>query len=188
MARLTALTAGLVLCGCKDARREPLTLATLTQGQGTLERGRGGAYVPIAIGATLAEGDVLRTGNGSSARLEFAGAGTARVGEQSFVRLVTKADSKAPAVHVEFGNTLVESPAAFLLSTTRGLVRLDAGTKAAVRAGTKSTRVEVHSGQATFIEKKDDTQLAAGEGIEIFTGGAEVKRYRVGPTDPAQAR
>lgn len=71
--------------GITAAVAAPAAAASVSHVQGTVERGRGDKWAPLAVGAALAEGESIRTGKGSRVEVVFVDGSKFRVGSASEV-------------------------------------------------------------------------------------------------------
>jgi hypothetical protein len=189
-----ALLLALVGGGCR--RKQPgRELARLTEASGGVELEVGSAWQAVTVGRALRAGDALRTGVGAEARLVFQGGRDIRLHERSLLRLGVDADSSLH-VTIAVGAADIEGQGALTVATARGSARLDPDARVRVRVDRERARYEVVVGRAQLNPglggSAGEIMLAAGDGVALVIGSAEVERYRVevgsAEVEPARAR
>lgn len=130
--------------------------ATVVQVAGTLMRLPGEA---MPVGAALNEGDVVRTGQGSRAKLRLADGSLMEMNERS--ELFVTAKWSGQDVHLERGDVIVEAAKqrrGFLRVVTHDSVASVKGTVFAVSAGSSGSLVTVVEG-AVQVDQGANSQL-----------------------------
>jgi hypothetical protein len=177
-ALLPAVVAG-CRCGSTPAAAE---LARLTEARGAVELEAGSRWEAVAAGRALRAGDALRTGPGAEARLVFNGGRDVRLHERSLLRVGVDADSSLH-VTIAVGAADIEGQGAVTVATTRGAARLEPDARVRVRVDRERARYEVLVGRAQLNPGlrggAGEIMLAAGDGVALVIGSAEVERYRV---------
>jgi hypothetical protein len=165
------------LAGCGKGKH----LAQLSAMQGpdrSVEAEHQGAWGPARPGMALYSGDAVRTAADAWAGLRFTNGREVRLSERSLIRLGVDAASSVH-VTVELGQADIEGDGALAINTTRGLARLDPGTRMSVKVTGDRTRYEVSVGRAVLGDGATALILGSGDGVALQIGNAQVERYRI---------
>lgn len=163
----------LAACG-KDAA----PVATLLEGQGSVEREHGGKMAAAPNGQPYFVGDAARTGSGTWARLRLRDQAVLRLGEDTVVRFA------AGGARLEVGEAQAEN-AAVTITTEAGEAQIEAGGVLRASGGAGGVRYQVDIGRAVIQREDGPLTLERGAGIVVSVGGAIVER--IGGAEPAAA-
>lgn len=154
---------------------QPPVVATVVASVGpvTLDDGR-----PLAVGATLREGQALRTQAGSVAALDLGNRTSLRVDENTRLQFVTASRLRLEAGAMYFDDEPGSDSSAIEVQTPSGVVR-DIGTQFEVRVldDRVRVRVRVREGEVVFTRGAAATRGKAG--TEILVRGDEVTTREV---------
>ncbi len=162
--------------GC---RRGPATVASLVEAHGIVEQAAGEGWRAIAPVVPFVIGDLVRTGQRSSARVRVEGAGVIRMGDNTRLRFRQGMLPRSSEVGVEVGMAELESDAEMLVYTGAGRSRIAAGSRVQVRADAQGTRFDVLVGRAILVGKDGEEIVEAGQVVRIRVGSAVVERLDV---------
>jgi hypothetical protein len=179
MSRRASFALLVLVCAACACRRGPPVVASLVEAQGVVEQAAGEDWRAIAPIVPFVIGDLVRTGQRSSARLRIEGAGMIRMGEQTRLRFRKGMLPRSSEVGVEVGMAELESDADMVVATGNGRSRIAAGSRVQVRADEQGTRFDVLVGRAILVGKDGEEIVQAGEVVRIRVGSAVVERLDV---------
>src|SRR4051794_15796970 len=149
-------------------------MARVESVEGTLYRVSGDSSKPIATGASIAEGEEIRTAKGSTAMVRMADGSRIEMGERAGLSL--DAARKGNTIQLERGRIIVQAakqrPRHLYVATRDALVSVT-GTIFAVNSGTKGSRVSVLQGEVRVQQGAKDALLHPGDQV---TTHASVER------------
>jgi hypothetical protein len=166
--------------GCGAGER--ITVATLLEAQGVVERSDGAGWRGVAPGFGFAVDDALRTGPRSSAQIGVVGGSRIRLGENARLRFKRGApgEQTIPAIGVDLGVVEIEPIGSDLLVVTAaGSTRIDRAARVRLNATGQTTTLEVVVGRAVLLGGEGESAVRAGEGLTFRIGGAIVERFHV---------
>ena len=154
-------------------------MASLLEGQGSVEREHKGAFAAAPNGQPYFVGDAARTGRGAWARLKLRDQAVLRLGEDTLVRFA------AGGARLEVGEALAEN-APVTITTEAGEAQIEAGgVLRASGGGAGGIRYQVDIGRAIIQREDGPLTLERGAGIVVSVGGAIVERIgAAAPTAP----
>jgi ferric-dicitrate binding protein FerR (iron transport regulator) len=138
-------------------------MARIESVEGTLYRVAGDSSKPLAIGATIDEGDEIRTAKGSTAMVRMADGSRIEMSERAGLSL--DAGRKGNTIQLERGRIIVQAAKQrqrHLYVATRDALVSVTGTIFAVNSGTKGSRVSVVEGEVHVDQSSKETVLHAG--------------------------
>jgi len=166
-----AVVASVLLLG--RTASPPATVATVARISGAAEtRGGSGNWHAVTAGASLHEGDELRTSGGSRLALELVGGLSVRMDHDSELALndAAHADLDMGAVYVDSGPGGAASHAPLEIRTSQGTVS-HLGTQYEARLDPAELVVSVREGRVNVEHGSDRIQGVAGERLTIGPGG-----------------
>ncbi|MEA2600369.1 MAG: hypothetical protein QOF89_1361 [Acidobacteriota bacterium] len=138
-------------------------MARIESVEGTLYRVAGDSSKPLAVGATLDEGEEIRTAKGSTAMVRMADGSRIEMSERAGLSL--DAGRKGNTIQLERGRIIVQAakqrPRHLYVATRDALVSVT-GTIFSVNSGTKGSRVSVVEGEVHVEQSSKDTVLHPG--------------------------
>lgn len=181
MRRRAGWTLLVLVCAAGACRRRAPPVASLVEARGIVEQAAGESWRSIApiIPFPFVIGDVVRTGQRSSARVRIEGAGVIRMGESTRLRFRQGLLPRSAELGVEVGMAELESDGELLVATAAGRTRIPAGSRVQVRADAEGTRFDVLVGRAILVGKHGEQIVEAGEVVRIRVGSAVVERLDV---------
>jgi len=166
---LVRMVQEMMVGGAKMARIESV--------EGTLYRVAGDSSRSIGAGATIDEGEEVRTAKGSTALVRMADGSLIEMGERAGFSL--DASRKGNTIQLERGRIIVKAAKQrnrHLYVATRDAEVSVTGTIFAVNSGTKGSRVSVVQGEVRVQQGRQDTLLHPGDQV---TTHASVERVPV---------
>ncbi len=166
---LVRMVQEMMVGGAKMARIESV--------EGTLYRVAGDSSRAIGAGATIDEGEEVRTAKGSTALVRMADGSLIEMGERAGFSL--DASRKGNTIQLERGRIIVKAAKQrnrHLYVATRDAEVSVTGTIFAVNSGTKGSRVSVVQGEVRVQQGRKDTLLHPGDQV---TTHASVERVPV---------
>ena len=140
--------------------------ATVKTVDGDLFRIAGTSHLPIDVGATVQEGETLRTGREGSAVVELGDGSLIEVRQRSELRL--EESRRGTTVELERGSVIVQAAEQrqrhLYVSTEDCLVSVT-GTIFSVNHGTKGSRVAVIEGEVRVAHSGEETVLEPGQQV-----------------------
>jgi hypothetical protein len=179
MNRRAGWTLLVLVCGAGACRGAPPTVASLVEAHGTVEQAVGDGWRVVAPVVPLVVGDLVRTGQRSSARVRIERAGMIRMGDNTRLRFRQGMVPRSSEVGIEVGMAELESDAEMLVTTGAGRSRIAAGSRVQVRADAQGTRFDVLVGRAILVGKDGEEIVEAGQVVRIRVGSAVVERLDV---------
>ena len=138
--------------------------ATVQAVSGALHRLDGGRALALAPGATVGEGDTVRTARGSRAVLRLRDGSSVEMSERA--ELSVTARGKDTTIHLDRGSIIVEAAkrrTGHLLVAASDCTVSVTGTVFSVNRGIKGSRVSVLEGQVRVARGGAETVLAQGD-------------------------
>jgi hypothetical protein len=173
-----------ILAAAACGKNHAPAIATLVETAGVVEgETDAAAWRVVSTGAEFRIGDAVRTGAGSTARLQFTTGGTIRMTENSLVRFRQGApapelsDQGGPEVSIELGEAEIVEAAALSVSSPAGRMRVDRGARVRIDADPKKLSLEVVVGRAVVTSEAGTLAVDAGHGVSFRIGGAILERY-----------
>ncbi len=145
-------------------------MARIESVDGTLYRVAGDSSKPLPVGASIDEGDEIRTAKGSTAMVRMADGSRIEMSERAGLSL--DAGRKGNTIELERGRIIVQAakqrPRHLYVQTRDALVSVT-GTIFSVNSGTKGSRVSVVEGEVHVEQSSKDTVLHAGGQVATHT-------------------
>ncbi len=138
--------------------------ATVQSVSGSLHRLDGGRALPLAPGAEIGEGEIVRTARGSRAVLRLRDGSNVEVGERA--ELAVRARGRDTTVHLERGSLIVEAAkrrTGHLRVASNDCTVSVTGTLFAVNRGIKGSRVSVLEGEVRVARAGEEQVLTPGD-------------------------
>jgi hypothetical protein len=138
-------------------------MARIEAVDGTLYRVAGDSSKPLAVGATIDEGEEIRTAKGSTAMVRMADGSRIEMSERAGLSL--DASRKGNTIQLERGRIIVQAAKQrqrHLYVATRDALVSVTGTIFSVNSGTKGSRVSVVEGEVHVEQSSKDTVLHPG--------------------------
>jgi len=176
MNRRAGWTLLVLACAAGACRRGAPPVARLVEAHGVVEQGAGEGWRAVAPIVPFVIGDLVRTGQRSSARVRIEGAGVIRMGDNTRLRFRQGMLPHSSEVGIEVGMAEFESDAEMLVYTGAGRSRIAAGSRVQVRADAQGTRFDVLVGRAILVGKDGEEVVQAGQVVRIRVGRAVVER------------
>jgi ferric-dicitrate binding protein FerR (iron transport regulator) len=145
-------------------------MARIESVEGTLYRVAGDTSRPIGAGASIAEGEEIRTAKGSTALVRMADGSLIEMSERAGFSL--DASHKGNTIQLERGRIIVQAAKQrnrHLYVATRDALVSVTGTIFSVNSGTKGSRVSVVQGEVRVQQGPKDALLHPGDQVTTHT-------------------
>jgi hypothetical protein len=169
-------------------------VAHLDEAQGDVQRDQAeqeGRWTKASRGARFVQGDGLRTGGAASAQVKLTRGGTLRLGENSFIRFLSKAaEGAAERVQVDVGAAVVKAgPVAIEVKMRHGQMHVDPASTAQVKVGKQQeAHIEVTLGRVRFSHEQGETRsLTPGKHLVNIGPDREPSSSSTAASRPADA-